>query len=828
MNNTVFVISIMWVLGIVCSWSNEVQQWILIVLIVTGLWVATRFYSLSWKQGIVFLLLFIISSLFHTYIEQENDTQIPLEWNEQQVELNGELASEVEVDGDRARFTLQLHRIANGTEEKETKENVTLSIKLLQQEEQSIAKTWQRGDVVEIQGTLLIPQEAGNFDSFDYRDYLEEQSMFWLVIGAGSDAVVVKDKASWSWNALRANIDTWRFFLLRKVDEVFSPTYNGLMKGMLLGYREELDPVQFDLFAKQGLTHLLAISGLHVGVFITICLYVCKWCRLTKETSMLITMGIIPFFIFLTGCSPSVIRAGIMAIIGLFTAYKGWLKNGLTVYSLTALCMLIVEPQLLLNISFQLSFIVTLGLIVAVPKLYGLFPSSIPSFLKGLLAVTITAQWFSFPLSIYYFNQFSLLSIVANFFVVPFFSLILLPLAIATLLTSLFSVTLAKLLAFIVEHLMQAMFWCIEIMNNMTSMQLIMASPSVVWILLYFVLTFWLLSLLHVMTASEMRELTRKRLVLPFTLLSVCFLLLITQSVLNGKVLDGGRVSFLDVGQGDSIFIQTPQGKTILIDGGGTSRFYIKPWMIRNDPYEVGKDTLVPLLKKRGIKSIDYVIATHHDLDHIGGLKAVLEHIPVEHLIFNSTIKNNTLTRSLYETALEKGVDLHVVTEGLSLQIDKYTVFSFLFPMQTKDQQYDQVEAKIVEVEEQNASSIVFLMQMYDKQFLFTGDMEDTNEKQWLEQRAMQYESGVEDGIEVLKVAHHGSKYATTSEWLSYWKPKQAVISVGGNNRYGHPNDNVLDRLEANHVEVYRTDMHGEVQFFVSENEMKMRCKKEC
>jgi competence protein ComEC len=287
-----------------------------------------------------------------------------------------------------------------------------------------------------------------------------------------------------------------------------------------------------------------------------------------------------------------------------------------------------------------------------------------------------------------------------------------------------------------------------------------------------------------------------------------------------------GTISYLDIGQGDSILITTPSGVHILVDGGGTLNFGQKEeWRIRRSPFEVGAKVLVPLLKKRGIHRLDVIILTHGDQDHAGGLQAVLEEIPVSALLFNGTLADRGSYVELMRTALERNVQLYAVQQGMTLSPDDTTALSFLWPEGRDGEASGTPPLKGVPLlEEQNHDSVVFRLEMNGRNFLFTGDMDLEAEAEIVE---LAQQKGINAGpaIDVLKVAHHGSKTSTGETWLEFWQPTAAVISAGVNNLYGHPKAEVLERLQDNHAGVFRTDQQGEIQMRVRAEGVEVRCK---
>lgn len=754
-----------------------------------------------------------------------------------EVFVRGTISSPVEVDGDRASFTLRVAAIeANewpdaaagsaGRGKQAEGELVQVSVRLLKQAEQDAAAVWQRGDAAAFAGTLRLPSVARNFGGFDYRNYLRLQHVHWLVYVKGTDEVRTSPPAHWRPDHVLRWNDRLRAMLGGKLDELFPGDHGGYMKSLLLGIREELDPQQFKQFSELGLTHILAISGMHVAVFVGVLLWLMRRAGLAKETSLLVCMCLLPGYVLLTGASPSIVRAGLMGMMGLYLARRNLLKDGQQMIAAAALIMLFWEPYDLLDVGFQLSFLVTWGLIVGVPKIAPLLPSR-PVWLNGALTVAVTAQLVSFPVSVYYFNQFSLLSLPANLLLVPLISTIVTPLGSIALILSFVAPLPAQWLAKLAVWLNEASFWAIGFMNRWPVARLIWPSPPLWWIAAYYVLCAWLICVCWerkreqaeresgVWLRAEGEGRGRWRNIqLAAAAVALVFLLVYGYKPETWKGRSTAIVSFLDVGQGDAALIQTPGRKFVLSDGGGTISFRKsgEEWKERRDPYEVGRKLLVPLLKQRGAHRLEYVIISHEDMDHIGGLQAVLEDIPVGGILFNGTVKPGEAVKKLFRTALAKRIPLIPVHEGQTFRLDEDTVLRILNPPAAADQ-----EPAVTVSAEQNPHAVVFHLDMLGSTFLFTGDIHAQGERDILDRIGRKVGDGASFSafppIDVLKVAHHGSKTSTGDEWLNRWQPKFAVISVGINNIYRHPSREVVERLAAHGSEVLRTDQHGEVRF---------------
>ncbi|MNZ55528.1 ComEC family competence protein [compost metagenome] len=210
------------------------------------------------------------------------------------------------------------------------------------------------------------------------------------------------------------------------------------------------------------------------------------------------------------------------------------------------------------------------------------------------------------------------------------------------------------------------------------------------------------------------------------------------------------------------------------------------------------------------------VIATHGDQDHIGGLQAVLDHFPVDALLINGSLADSETMTKLMQTAITKHIPIYAPYKGMKLQPDEDTLLQFISP------QSNVSEGGVPLMKEQNHWSVVFLLKMSGASFLFTGDMDESAELSVLANEKLS-KGGDIASVDVMKVAHHGSKTSTSAEWIHRWKPPVSVISVGSSNTYGHPNASVLERLEQAGSTVYRSDLHGEVQMQIIEGRILVR-----
>lgn len=735
--------------------------------------------------------------------------------------LNGTIDSPVEIDGDRVSFTMLAREAQIGEgEPMPLREKVQASVRLLKKEEQAEAAKWERTFDIRLNGVLQRPDPSRNFGGFDYRNYLRHRHIHWLVSIKGFQHVMSEPSVErFEPKRLLLLNDRLRKTLAGRMDFVFPEDQAGLMKSLLIGWQDDLDPEQYRQFSKLGLTHILAISGMNVAIFLGLLFWLLKRMRITKESSLLIGISAMPAYVLLTGASPSVVRAGLMAIIAMAAARRGLLKDGLHLTALAAWLMLLAEPYYLFDVGFQLSFLITGALLIGVPRVSRLLPFRSDK-LRGTVAITAVSQLVSFPITVYYFNGFNLVSWLANLLFVPVFTLALFPGALASLALGLMYPALGHAAGSLTG-------WCgrltLQAIDRMAQagggLQLIWPTPSVVWIALYF-------AGMAALYAAVARRLSppsgdvppaasRPASAWPIAAAAVVWATLLYYGYTPDRWSREASVEFIDVGQGDAALIRTPSRKYILIDGGGTLTFR-KPgeeWRERRDPYEVGRKVLVPLLKQRGVHKLDFVIASHEDQDHIGGLQAVAEDIPIGQFLFNGTLKPDKTVIRLFQTLLDKRVPLVAAQNEPTIRVDDGTSLYLLWPHGSPSGREQPSPLRIAE--KQNNESLIYLLDMQAYRWLFPGDAE-TPEEGGLLHRFGNNAVASPFAVDVLKVAHHGSKTSTTQQWLDFWRPHAAVISVGARNSYGHPSPQVVQRLGYARTDLFRTDWQGAIRMRIT------------
>jgi competence protein ComEC len=794
--------------------------------------------------------------------------------------LTGRIASPVERDGDMAAFELDADTVLlegpgtsaggdgpDGSPAK-AREKIEVRLRLTSPSQIGTVEAWARGDRLRIRGTLALPDEAGNFGAFDYRAYLKRQRIHLQLAAKGAEsAQPLPGPVPWRVWPLRAT-DAVRQRIGALMDRLYPEQEAGYMKGLVAGIQNDVDPAQYDDFSRLGLTHVMAISGLHVGVVVLLILRIGAWMRLARERCLDLAIASMPVYMLLTGASPSAVRACVMGMIALFLTRTGRLKNGLHLLAAAAVLMTAWNPLVVEDVGFQLSFAVTAGLLLFVPIASDWLPIR-PAWARSAIAVALTAQIVSFPLTVYYFHQFHLLSLAANVLLVPFISFIVLPLGMASMALGGIWLPLGAYPAELASVCNRMTFWIVHWPERFPSLRTIWPQPEPVWVVAAYGLiglTAWLLrKAADRRREAEWMERTRREQrrrferkpgraatgpepetrplhpepaaaagVLPperrtrrmraFAAASVAALWLLWlvwgwQPAFLDRT---AKVMFLDVGQGDSILIRSGGGRFMLIDAGGTVTFH-KPgdeWRQRRDPFEVGRKVLVPLLRQRGVRRLDALLLTHLDADHIGGAEAVIREVPVRRILFNGTLKSAAGVEKLFRLALARGIPIYAVHAGMRWRLDGSAELKFLGPVA------DAAADGLPFVDEQNTRSVVTRLSVYGRAFLLPGDLDQPGETQVLRETAPPSPDAAP--VDVLKAGHHGSRTSTGSAWLARWRPAETVISVGRNNLYGHPAAETLERLSDAGSAVWRTDRNGEVQYRIRrDGSMERRIKQE-
>ena len=653
-------------------------------------------------------------------------------------------------------YTLLVERksIYNGNEtkiegivykKKQTNEKLTLYIKTKEKivvnyyikEEKDLIDI-NLGDKIKVTGTMKNPINNTIPNLFNYKKYLYHNDIYYIMTAKNIEKISNNTNIIYD---LRDKISS-------RIDKISKS--NEYIKIFILGDTSLLDDDINESYRQNGISHLFSISGMHISLFASIILYVLKRISYNNYYNYGIVIIFLSIYTLLVGSSASVIRSLIMYILFTINKLLNLKTKSIDIMLLVLIIMLLINPYYLYNISFQYSYLISFTLVLFSYKL-----KSIKNNITKSLYISIISFLVSFPICIYNFYQVNVLSIFLNLIVIPLVNFFIFPL-------SLISFIIPKI-SYILDIFTTILQSISLFIYNYDLGVITFSKPSILMIIIYYIFIY---SFLY-----------NKKVIIIFIIIFIHKFYI----YINPKI----EVTFLDVGQGDSMFIKYPYNKgNILIDTGG----------LVNSDYSISINKTIPYLKSIGITKIDYLIVTHGDYDHMGEAVNLVENFKVEKVIFNCG-EYNDLEKELIKVLDKKKIKYYFCIKELKIDKNK------LYFLQTKE--YDN----------ENDNSNVIYTELNGYKFMFMGDASVTTEKAIMNKYNF-------PNIDVLKVGHHGSKTSSSKEFINEINPKYSVISVGENNRYGHPNREVLNNLDDS--KIYRTDEDGSIMFKIKNNKLKI------
>ncbi|WP_200759167.1 ComEC/Rec2 family competence protein [Effusibacillus dendaii] len=708
----------------------------------------------------------------------------------------GEVVSASEKRNGKYHYTVLLDHLQAGNEKVSLTDRVEVTD--VRTKEQLPAY----GTRVELRSILQEPSPARNPGGYDDRKVLARKVTHGRITVRTEAQCVTYGKRFTFYGFL---MEPLRQHTEQTIQTLFPSTEADLIGGLVMGFANELPDEWKSAFQSLSLTHLLAASGMNVGLIAGSLFFLLKRLRFPKRLSDAMVICIIVIFVSLAGAGPSVVRAGLMAALAVFGSAHSRKADFFTMVAVAALISVLYLPMVTSDVGFQLSFVTTIGLFLLTPRIASRLPG--PRWIRSALAITIAAQIASLPILIYFFNRVSPFSLAANLYAMPLM-FVLVPVGFAVIVLG----SVHPWLAIPFVGLVRVLVWClmkpIVWLSNVTAeFTWTIASPPTwgVWLiyLLLLLLLFWRQAAAWLerqfgqysfrtsgfIPAKRFKGWGSKAAIGTGFLL----VLLLAAYLLQPKPL---RVTFLDVGQGDSALIETPGGQAILVDGGGTPSF------LESD-FDPGESIVLPFLRHQGISAIDYLVVTHADEDHVKGLLAVINQVQIRHLIVSGYDDPARVFQQILGKAKEKNIPVYRSLEGVGWPIEPGVFWRFLHPGAIRTGTRSDA----------NANCIVFELSYGRRSFLFTGDIDGEEEPDLFPYL---------HPVDVLKVAHHGSQHSSTEEFLARSRPQVAVISVGKRNLYHHPSPQTIKNLTVQGATVFRTDQSGAVTITTDGNRLQI------
>lgn len=725
------------------------------------LYLLKRYKSITTLRLTIVIFVFILYSYVGVLAKQNNKTDLTGEEQSLFVELH-----EVDINGD----LLVIRGI-----DKATSEKILIHYRIHSNEEKTtLQNNLKYGFTCTLTGELKPPSTYDNPNVFNYKRYLATKQIYWIY-KVNQIPINNCNAPSPSFFSL---MDGLRTAGVEYVATHFPEPTASLSIALLFGDQSMMDDELITSYQKIGIVHLLAISGLQV-TFLTGVLFYCGLrIGIVREKMINILMVFLPIYALLTGATASVVRAVMMMMVMLI-CLKWGKQNILPLDALgyAFLILLLFSPYLLYDIGFQLSFGACVALLLSAPVLLKNETS-----LSQLILTSYIAQLATLPIILTHFFEVSLLAIVANLLFVPLFSVFLTPFFFIVFLFHPFFGILLDPLIWATNKIIIIVNAIINGFSALPLHMLILGKPGKLLLIMLFV------SVLAIFITLE-RSRTNRLLNSLYIMIPIVVIAVIH----NWSPV--GEVTFIDVGQGDSILIKLPFNRgNYLIDTGGNLPFSKEPWQEKRSSFDVGEDVVVPFIKSKGITRLDKLIITHGDMDHIGGALAVIRDLSVKEILLPDVTNQSELEIELVKKANEADITISHVAEGMEWRV-KDDWFKVLAPTKSSD-----------EVDKNN-QSIVLYGEIGGVTWLFTGDLEEKGEELILQKFPF-------IDIDVLKVGHHGSDSSSTEAFIDQFQPEVAIISVGEGNRYGHPHQEIIARYKARGITLYRTDQNGAISYF--------------
>jgi len=784
-------------LGQACAF----QRWVIPITIglvggIITISVVWRFFSRELTIMVACLLLtFLVTNLT---LDRVLDPILPVTHLRrltlpQEVTIEGRLFREPERSAHRGRLYIEAVSLWREGAFQSATGKILLSVR-------SLTGPWQYGDLLRMTIRLRPPRNFSTPGSFNYEGYLARQGIY-LTAFLWDDAQVTR--VGWRGNRLRGHIESLR----REIGEFFSTHLQdqtaAVLRALIIGDEGGLTKDTRTVFSRAGVAHVLSISGLHVSL-VAAASYSAWWWLLGRsrylllrfvmpQLAALLTLPPVLFYAGLAGGNVATWRSVLMVVVYLFAIILGRQEEIYRSLALAALLISLLWPGAMLDISFQLSFLSVLSIVLGMEQ-FSLRRERrnsrrlairqtwqercrywiIASFVVSLSAILSTA-----PLTAFYFNQVSVVGIVTNLLIVPLLGSGAVLLGLLAAITFFLHTSVAALILFWAGLMTQGGLWLTQTIGAWSWSAFFVVTPTLLELFLFYGC---LGCLFYAVFSTRAVLVTACR----YASLFCAFFLLIDGFVwLHARYFHQDlRVTFLDVGQGDAAVVELPGSQVMVIDGGGFA----------SEEFDVGEAIVAPFLWSRKIGRVDILVMSHPQLDHYGGLAFVAEHFAPRELWFNGEQSSAARFTRLWEALQRNNVALRQLCRDTQLPSFSLVRAQILHPP-CPPTGFDT-----------NNASLVLRLSHGDIDLLFPGDLEAEGE-----QELLAHHDSTAVVSEIVKAPHHGSRSSSTVAFIDGVSPRFVVASLGYQNRFKFPAEEVVRRYEERQCQFLRTDLDGAV-----------------
>lgn len=607
-------------------------------------------------------------------------------------------------------------------------------------------KKFEIGDEINLEGKIKEFEGKMNYYGVDYKKY-------YLSNNIKSKIKVIKIKKT-------KNIDQIRKIqgnFIKKVslilDKYLNKRNSNLMKSILLAdtfYMEEKD---IEYFRNIGISHILALSGLHIMIIMYFVDYIFKYFIKSKIKRRILSSIIIFIYLFLVGFPVGGMRAFIMNLTLFFSFLSKKKYSSLNALFLSAIIIISINPKVIYSVSFLFSFTSVLSIILFYKRIKSSFKDN---FLLDSLILTFSSNMLMLPLNLYFFREFSLLGFISNIIIIPIISISI----ILSFIIIVFSF-LGLIISPFLNLSLNLAFYLIEISNNFSFLKINFYNFNIYFVIIYYVIIFIIFNSEKLKDFYILKDLLKFYMIFSFGFLLVF-------NYMDYLTL---KVDFLYVDQGDASLISY-KGKYYLVDTGGSHNKNYSPGKIYTKKYLMGKN----------IRKIEALFISHFDEDHCEGVFDLIDDIKFNR-VYISYIEDNDILREI----LNKNIKTVLLKKDNVIKLDDNTFFK--------------VHLNSESYSNPNDRSLILSLNHFNNSILYTGDI------------SKEVDNNIKGRFNILKVAHHGASNSSSEAFLDEIKPRHAIISCGIDNIYNHPREDLIDRLSSRDIETFITSRDGQVRF---------------
>ncbi len=596
------------------------------------------------------------------------------------------------------------------------------------------------GDYITCYGTLNIPNSESNFNLFSYRNYLLSKKIYYVM--DVDEIEVIKN------NNFLYNIKN---FFINRIEKSNNKKY---LYTFILGDNSYIDKNVKNSYQTNGISHLFAVSGMHVSLLTMIMYFMLNKLLNNKIiiNGLIVTMLLI--YIFLTNGSPSIIRASFLFILCLLNKELNLKIDNYIILLFILAISLLYNPYYIYNSGFLFSYTISFFLIK-----FGSISNLFSRYFTKLLITSLISFVAGIPIMINNFFSINILTPIINLLFVPLISYIIFPLSLICLIIPKLDIILSILIK-LLESL--------SLFISQFKIELVLKDLPLFMYLIYYVIIYFIL---YKVSLKKYKY-----------IIYIIVIIIIHHNI--NFINNDTRIHMINVGQGDSILLVLPHNKNILIDCSNKIGF-------NNNDYDIGGNVIIPYIKSLGINKLDYLILTHGDYDHLGSSIKILDNLKVKNVILNSG-NDNKSENNLIKYLIQNNINYKKVSK-YNITIDNKKIYF----INDKDK------------ENENEDSLIIYMNINNYKMLFMGDAGIPSEEYILSNYNIKK-------IDILKVGHHGSNTSSSFNFINTIKPKYCLISVGKNNKFNHPNIETLNILKE--CNIYRTDINGTISINLNKN----------